>query len=123
MHESGAPSDPSRRVLAHIRGRTITGRFATRLWNMSEREWDAALSELRAAGYDIRWTLGTVADEPTVTGGYVLAGEDATTKDARERLDEKPRRANGDGAAIVPRSPDRVPNPNTYSVLLFSLIW
>ena len=62
-------------------------------------------------GYDIRWTLGTVADEPTVTGGYVLAAEDATNKDARERLDEKPQRANGDGAAIVPRSPDRGRKP------------
>jgi hypothetical protein len=34
--------------------------------------WQAALEELRHAGYSVAWTYGQVADDPTVTGGYVL---------------------------------------------------
>ena len=61
------------RALAHITGRTRTGRFACRLWNMSEADWQAALAELREAGHRIDWKFGTVADDPTVTGGWVHA--------------------------------------------------
>ncbi len=68
-------SETSRRALAHIRGRTRTGRFACRLWDVSEADWAAALAELREAGYSIQWTRGAVADDPTVTGGWVLVGE------------------------------------------------
>lgn len=67
-----ALSELARRALAHIRGRTVSGRFACRLWDVSQTAWDAALSELRAAGYQIDYTHGTVADDPTVTGGWVL---------------------------------------------------
>lgn len=63
----------ARRALAHIHARTVTGRFACRLYDMNESAWTAALAELRSAGYDIQWTLGTVADDPTLNGGYTLA--------------------------------------------------
>jgi hypothetical protein len=65
-------SDPARRILAHIRGRTITGRFACPLWNVPITTWQSALEELRHAGYRIAWTSGQVQDDPAVTGGYVL---------------------------------------------------
>jgi hypothetical protein len=65
---------PARRALAHIRARTVTGRFACPLYDMPAGVWAAALYELRRAGYAIVWTYGQVADDPTVTGGYVLAG-------------------------------------------------
>jgi hypothetical protein len=65
-------SDNARRALAHITGRTRTGRFACRLWELSAVDWKAALDELRADGRRIEWTFGTVADDPTVTGGWVL---------------------------------------------------
>ncbi len=72
-----AEADPelsanARRALAHIKARTITGRFANQLYDMSQPAWRDALEELRAAGHRIEWTHGTVADDPTVTGGYVL---------------------------------------------------
>lgn len=66
-------SRPARRVLAHIRGRTITGRFACPLYDMPTHIWDSALDEVRQGGYAIAWTYGQVADDPAVTGGYVLA--------------------------------------------------
>jgi hypothetical protein len=65
-------SAPAQRVLGHIRGRTLTGRFACQLWDMPTPTWQAALEELRHAGYSVAWTYGQVADDPTVTGGYVL---------------------------------------------------
>jgi hypothetical protein len=65
-------SPAARHVLGHIRGRTITGRVACPLWDMPSATWDAALDELRCAGYPITWTLGQVLDEPTITGGYLL---------------------------------------------------
>ena len=67
-------SEDAKRALAHIRGRTRSGRFACRLWDYTDDEWDAALSEIRAAGYSIRWTYGTVADDLAVRGGWVLVG-------------------------------------------------
>ena len=62
----------ARCALAHIKGPTITGRFANRLYDMSQPAWRGALEELRAAGHRIEWVSGRVADDPTVTGGYVL---------------------------------------------------
>jgi hypothetical protein len=68
-------SGPARRALAHIRARTITGRFACPLYDMPPDVWDAALQELREADYRMVWTHGQVADDPTVTGGHVLAAQ------------------------------------------------
>ena len=65
-------SESAQRTLNHITGRTRQGDFACRLWDMPEEEWQLALGELDRAGYRIVWTRGTVADEPTVTGGWVL---------------------------------------------------
>jgi hypothetical protein len=72
---AGELSGAARRALAHIRARTITGRFAYPLYDMPPHVWDAALDELRAGGYQIVWTHGHVADESTVTGGYILAAQ------------------------------------------------
>jgi hypothetical protein len=66
----------ARRALAHISARTITGRFASRLYDMPADVWDSALDELRRAGHGIEWTFGQVADDPTVTGRYVLVPHD-----------------------------------------------
>jgi hypothetical protein len=66
-------SDPAARALGHVRARTRTGRFANQLWDMSDQEWEAALDELRRAGYQLYWTYGTVADDPTITGGWRLS--------------------------------------------------
>jgi len=60
------------RALAHIKARTITGRFTSQLYDMSEPAWRDALEELQDAGHRIEWVPGRVADDPTVTGGYVL---------------------------------------------------
>jgi hypothetical protein len=65
-------SQDARRALAHIKGRTVTGRFACPLFNMPAERWALALDELRARRHRIEWTYGTVADDPTVTGGWVL---------------------------------------------------
>jgi hypothetical protein len=65
-------SAPARRVLRHIRGRTLTGRFGCQLWDMPTPTWQAALDELRHAGYSVAWAHGQMADDPTVTGGYLL---------------------------------------------------
>jgi hypothetical protein len=65
-------SHNGQRALAHITGRTRSGRFACQLSNMPKADWDGAREELRAAGHRIEWTHGTMADDPTVTGGWVL---------------------------------------------------
>jgi len=65
-------SPAAARVLSHITARTITGRFAARLYDMPRELWDEALDELRRAGQRIEWIYGQVADDPTVTGGYIL---------------------------------------------------
>ena len=70
--EREALSESARPALAHIRARTMQGKFASGLYWMSAREWQAALEELRAAGHTTVWVYGTVADEPTITGGWVL---------------------------------------------------
>lgn len=62
-----------RRALAHILGRTRQGAFACRLWDWDERRWLASVSRL-SDEYPIRWVFGRVADEPSVTGGYVIDG-------------------------------------------------
>ncbi len=74
----------ARRALAHIKARTITGRFANQLYDMSQPAWRDALEELRAAGHRIEWTHGTVADDPTVTGGYVLREPASHEREAAE---------------------------------------
>jgi hypothetical protein len=73
--------DSARRALNHIRGRTRQAAFtfANQLWDMPDKQWTAALEQIRNAGYEIYWTRGTVADEPTVTGGWRL---DATREGA-----------------------------------------
>jgi len=63
--------EDTRRALAHITGRTRQGSFANQLWNFSDERWAAAIAPLREEGL-ITWTLGTVADDPTVSGGWVL---------------------------------------------------
>ena len=72
------------RALAHIKAPTITGRFANQLYGMSQPAWRDALEELRAAGRRIEWTHGTVADDPTVTGGYVLREPASRGREAGE---------------------------------------
>ena len=81
--------DDARRALGHIGGRTVTGGFASQLWDMPKDPWESALGELRDAGYDIRWTYGTVADDPSVLGGYVVVdgprtGKEPTTRESWE---------------------------------------
>jgi hypothetical protein len=63
-------SEAATRALNHIVGRTRQGDFANRLWNMTEPDWNQAIDELRDARYEIYWTHGTVADDPTITGGW-----------------------------------------------------
>ena len=70
--EREAPSESARLALAHIRARTRQGKFASGLYWMPASQWQAALEELRAAGQAIVWVYGTVADEPTITGGWIL---------------------------------------------------
>lgn len=65
-------TDDERRVLAHITGRTRSGGFANQFYDWDAGRWDRALGYLTAVGYVIRWVHGTVADDPTVTGGYVI---------------------------------------------------
>ena len=65
-------SDDTRRALAHIEGRTTSGLFANQLYYFSDKRWEAAIEPLRRDGV-IEWTHGTVADDPPVTGGWVLA--------------------------------------------------
>ena len=60
------------RVVTQVRAPTDVGKFATGLRGMSEASWRSALEKLRAAGHRTERMLGTVADDPTVTGGYVL---------------------------------------------------
>jgi hypothetical protein len=67
-------------VLGHIRGRTLNGGFASRIYNMWESDWEEALDEIRSAGYALTWVNGTVADEPSITGGWVLASQTFTVK-------------------------------------------
>ena len=70
--EREALSESARLALVHIRARTRQGKFASGLYWMSASGWQAALEELRAAGQAIVWVYGTVADEPTIRGGWVL---------------------------------------------------
>ena len=70
--EREALSESARLALAHIRARTRQGKFASGLYWMPASEWHAALEELRAAGQAIVWVYGTVADEPTIRGGWIL---------------------------------------------------
>jgi hypothetical protein len=65
-------SEHAGRALAPISAQTETGRFAAPLYSITEATWRDPLAELTAAGYRIESTFGTVADEPTVTGGYRL---------------------------------------------------
>ena len=48
------------------------GLFANRLYDMPRHQWEQALAEPQRAGIELRWTHGTIADDPTVTGGWVL---------------------------------------------------
>ena len=93
-------SADARRALAHIRGRTVSGRFANQLYDMPDERWQTALDDLRRSGHRIEWTHGTVADDPTVTGGWRLADREAGP--SREQQASRPirdhRPANGEGA-------------------------
>ncbi len=84
MQQQVSLSEPAARVLAHIRARTLQCRwtFANQLWYMPDAEWTAALDEIRNAGYAIYWTHGTIADDPTVTGGWRL--DDAAAQQSVE---------------------------------------
>jgi hypothetical protein len=84
MSEPRRLSESARRALGHIRARTVQGRFASRLYYMTEERWNGALDELRRAGHEISWTLGTVADDPSVRGGWVL-DEQLTRRGASEQ--------------------------------------
>ncbi|MGO9908830.1 MAG: hypothetical protein ACLPY3_24410 [Solirubrobacteraceae bacterium] len=70
--EREALSESARLALAHIHARTRQGKFASGLYWMPASEWHQALEELRAAGQTIVWVYGTVADEPTIRGGWIL---------------------------------------------------
>ena len=61
------------RVVTHVRAPTDVGKFATGLRGMSEASWRSALEKLRAAGHRTERMPGTVADDPTVTGGSYCA--------------------------------------------------
>ncbi len=77
-----SPNADVERAFAHITGRTRQGAFAAPLWNWSEERWTTAIAPLQDNRL-IRWTLGTVADDPTVTGGWVLARSAAQLDDGR----------------------------------------
>jgi hypothetical protein len=80
-----APEDSTdaQRAFAHITGRSRQGAFASQLWNWSDERWLAALDVLRCDQQLIRWSYGTVADDPTVTGGWILAQEVSDLDDGR----------------------------------------
>jgi hypothetical protein len=59
-------------ALAHIRGRTTMGKFASGLYDWNSDRWKTAIDNLTSASYPIRYVHGTVADDPSVTGGWVL---------------------------------------------------
>jgi hypothetical protein len=65
-----------RRALAHICGRTTMGKFASGLHGWSGDRWRVAVDRLRSAGFPIRQVCGVVADDPAVTGGWVIANAD-----------------------------------------------
>jgi hypothetical protein len=65
-----------RRALGHLRGRTRTGKFACRMYDWTEQRWRDALDGLTNRGYRVRRVSGQVADDPTVTGGWILKNED-----------------------------------------------
>ena len=72
-------SREARRVLAHVRAGTEVGKFASGLHDMPEESWRRAVDELRSAGYRVDWTIGQVADDRAVTGGFVfLKGRERT---------------------------------------------
>ena len=70
--EREALSESARLALAHIRARTRQGKFASGLYWIQASELHQALEELRASGQAIMWVYGTVADEPTIRGGWSL---------------------------------------------------
>jgi hypothetical protein len=65
-------TDDERRALAHLRGRTTMGTFATGLDDWTDERWTSALDGLTAAGYPIQQVHATGADDPTVTSGWVI---------------------------------------------------
>ena len=85
-------SPTTRRMLAHITGRTLTGRFACPLWSIPPSTWQSALDELQHAGHQIAWTSGQVQDKPTATGGCILRATPALTSEpsttAKETRDD-----------------------------------
>ena len=95
--EREALSASARLALAHIRARTRQGKFASGLYWMRSCEWHRALEELRAAGRAIVWVYGTVADEPTIRGGWILdehgtaERENGTSAQARRESEEASR--------------------------------
>ena len=122
----------ARWALAHIRGRTVIGKFACQLWNMPTSVWHGAVAELGEAGYRIEWTHGTVADDPTVTGGYVLRARTArpdpaigtgglamsaaaTAGRGLEAPDDRRRSAPADGGRTSPHPQGAAMPPATFA--------
>jgi len=51
------------------------GKFACRIYSWNEQRWRAALDGLTQRGYRVRRVSGHVADDPSVTGGWILENE------------------------------------------------
>lgn len=99
-------SPAAARVLTHIKARTITGRFASRVYDMPRNVWDRSLDELRCGGHRIEWTHGLVADDPTVTGGYILVdAHHAGPADTATGVSQSNRRAPTGRPRVTSRPP------------------
>jgi hypothetical protein len=83
---TSAQRDDDQRALGHVRGRTVSGKFAARIYDWDERRWQAALARLRGAGHRIEWVDGQVADDPSVHGGWVLGYGEPREPDARHAI-------------------------------------
>lgn len=82
---AGESLSDERRALAHIRGRTTMGKFAAGLYDWSDERWTGAINGLTAAGYPVQQVHGTIADDPTVTRGWVFSDASDGAVDPPER--------------------------------------
>jgi len=106
--EREALSESARLALAHIRARTRQGKFASGLYWMQASEWHQALEELRASGQAIMWVYGTVADEPTIRGGWILH-EDRTAERENGTSAHSPRESEEASRLAHVASPSEAP--------------
>jgi hypothetical protein len=59
-------------VLSHIRGRSIGGRFAAKIYTFDRWRWAESLARLDAAGHRLSRVCGIVPDEPSIRGGWII---------------------------------------------------